>query len=279
MGKSKIMKYSILILILFFSMLSFSYAGENISDSSTFIVNESVSSIDAKEVFALEDGHLNTSFSDGSKGYCVEYGEKEAEKNDIFYKVNSDYLNNDGEYIGNYLKLYFVEYTSHAFSDDIVCQHMIWHFTDGFNGWRVNYTIVDEIKNSDKIIDDYYVQRLNETHQRVWFFSVLLSLYEHHQNYFSYIFYDMLIEDRWNSSNSTREEVKFNKSYGNYNLSKFNVYNNINSSPIIKEDKLFEVESNLKDKITGISLFANFYLLIFNMFSLLILRGVKKIKK
>ena len=190
------MKRILIILLFLFIFTNSVYGGENHTPTE-YIVNDTVPLISDSNVTALEDGHLNTSFSDGSKGYCLEYMEQEASKGDVFYKVDTSYAvnNKDNNPVGNYLKLYFTEYTSHAFSDPIVCQHMIWHFTDNFNGWRVNYTIVDMIKNSSKTIPDYYHQQLNSTHERIWIFNVLLSLYEEHQDYFSYIFYDKLITD------------------------------------------------------------------------------------
>lgn len=196
--------YIVCVLVLFFVCFGCVSAGENDTGVS-YVVNDSVVALSDDSVVALEDGHFNTSFSDGSNGYCLEYGEQEASKGDVFYKVSTDYAvnNYDDSKVGNYLKLYFTDYTSHALSDKVVCQHMIWHFTDDFNGWRVNYTIVDEIKKSDKIIPDYYVQKLNSTHERVWFFNVLLSLYEHHQDYFSYRFWDRLISECNVSDNNT----------------------------------------------------------------------------
>lgn len=180
--------FCLLICFIFFVLLSAVVAGDNVTNSG-YVTNDSRINVGFDTVTALEDGHFNTSFNDSSKGYCLEYMEEEARKGDVFYKVSSDYYS-----MSNSIKLYFVDYTTHALGDKVVCQHMIWHFTDGFNGWRLNYTIINAIKNSSKIIPDFYIQPLNSTHERVWNFYVALSPYEHHQDYFNYRFYDRLID-------------------------------------------------------------------------------------
>lgn len=193
---------ALLILLL---MCNIVYAGNDTADYSN-IVNETVKNVGTNKVIALENGHFNTSFSDGSNGYCLEYGEQEASVNDTFYKVDTSYAKNnlDNQKVGNYIKLFFVEYTDYALSDSVRTQHYIWHFTDNFNGWRLNYTIIDAIKNSNRIIPDYYEENLGNGTVRCFEFNVLLALYEHHQNYFTYkIFYMNKTNDNaTNNSNS-----------------------------------------------------------------------------
>ena len=109
-------------------MCNIVYAGNDTADYSN-IVNETVKNVGTNKVIALENGHFNTSFSDGSNGYCLEYGEQEASVNDTFYKVDTSYAKNnlDNQRVGNYIKLFFVEYTDYALSDSVRTQHYIWH--------------------------------------------------------------------------------------------------------------------------------------------------------
>ena len=190
------------------------YAGDNHTTHSN-VINETVKNINNDKTIALEDGHFNTSFSDGSNGYCIEYGEQEATKGDTFYKVDSAYA---GKQVSNYIKIFFVEYTDYALSDTIRTQHYIWHFTDGFNGWRLNYTIIDNIKNSNRIIPDYYEEQINNTTIRCFEFNVLLALYEHHQNYFTYkIYYKNITTDNETIINKNQTTIDKNQTTINKN--------------------------------------------------------------
>ena len=139
-------------------------------------------------VYAEEDGHLNTTFSDGSKGYCLEYGEQEAKKNDKFYVKNTSFAKNSetGEDISKYLKTYFIDYYNETQKDKIVTQHTIWHFTDNFDGWRLNYTLINLIKQNPSTYNDIGVKKWNSTHEMVYKFNVLLPMWTHHQNYWTY---------------------------------------------------------------------------------------------
>lgn len=138
--------------------------------------------------YAEEDGHLNTTFSDGSKGYCLEYREQEAKKNDKFYVKNTSFAKNSetGEDISRYLKTYFIDYYNETQKDKIVTQHTIWHFTDNFDGWRLNYTLINQIKKNPSNYDDVGVKKWNSTHEMIYKFNVLLPMWTHHQNYWAY---------------------------------------------------------------------------------------------
>lgn len=155
-------------------------------------------------VYALEDGHLNTSFSDGSNGYCIEYREQEAVVGDKFYCVDTSYYDSSV-----YLKTYFLRYYTHTQKDNIVTQHMIWHFTDGFDGWRLNYTIIDDVKSNPLNVPDDGVYRINSTHSLKYSFNVLLSPYVEHQDYFTYIIClieNTIMDDGLDNSNITDNE-------------------------------------------------------------------------
>mgnify|MGYP006873000105 CR=1 FL=1 len=180
------MKTKILMIILFFSIIGCVSAGENtISyDDMPIILDDDFD----ETTIALEDGHLNIMFSNDYNGYCVEYMEQEARKGDKFYITNTSHIknNNSQKDVGQYLKRYFIDYYNETQNNEIVTQHTIWHFTDDFNGWRINYTIVDNIKNSNNNYDDDGIKRWNNTHNMKYRFRTLLSPYEYHQNYFIY---------------------------------------------------------------------------------------------
>ena len=179
-------KFIILLFILFTLSIGFVNGGDNTTFHNEYVINESVPVSD-DIVYALEDGHFNTSFSDGFNGYCLEYGEEEAKTGDMFYDSSTNYLNHKDEDIGNYLKLYFTDFDGEKY-DKVTTQHLIWHFTDGFDGWRVNHTLVDNIKELSKTkkIGDEYSVRVNDSYVKVFLFKVLLSPYEHRQDYFAY---------------------------------------------------------------------------------------------
>lgn len=166
------------IFLLFIISISVVNGGENNTNITEKI---NTSSITDNITVALEDGHLNTSFNNNYNGYCIEYGEQEAKKGDEYY-VSSTRDDNTSQY----LKRYFVDYYNETQKDVIVTQHMIWHFTDGFDGWRVNKTLVNYIKDSDKWYCDDGVRRWNETHNMKYSFRMLFAQYEHHQDYFVY---------------------------------------------------------------------------------------------
>ena len=119
------------------------------------------SALGAKEdrllVIALEDGHYNIRFEvtnpDGSKeiynGYCINYGDREAYKNQRFQTRCTEFAVNKvtEESVGHELKTLFVDYTDLALDDKIKTQQIIWHFTDDFNGWRVDPALMTEIRS------------------------------------------------------------------------------------------------------------------------------------
>ena len=113
------------ILILFFLLIDCVTAGDNTTDEG---YNPTSYVIDNNTVIALEDGHLNTNFSDGSKGYCLEYGEQEAHAGDKFSKVNTSYAlnNNNNKSIDKYLKCLFIDYYNYTQSmPPIYTQHLL----------------------------------------------------------------------------------------------------------------------------------------------------------
>ena len=173
------------------------------------------SSESEEEVRASEDGHVNITFDNGYNGYCINYGEHEAKTGQEYSVQDTTYATNknSGESVGNYLKVYFVDYYDDAMRNDIVTQHTIWHFTDDFNGWRIDPILIENIKStaSTKTIpDNGAVRQINNTTEAVFDFQVLSSDKSDHQNFFAYkiTYRDIVREIIGNatSSNSTASE-------------------------------------------------------------------------
>ena len=173
------------------------------------------SSESEEEVLAREDGHVNITFDNGYNGYCINYGEHEAKTGQEYSVKDTTYATNknSGESVGNYLKVYFVDYYDDAMRNDIVTQHTIWHFTDDFNGWRIDPILIENIKStaSTKTIpDNGAVRQINNTTEAVFDFQVLSSDKSDHQNFFAYkiTYRDIVREIIGNatSSNSTASE-------------------------------------------------------------------------
>ncbi len=183
----------------------------------------------SEEVLATEEGNLNISFDNGYHGYCINYGDHEAKIGSEYSVENTSYATNKntGESVGNYLKVYFVDYYDDAMRDEIVTQHTIWHFTDDFYGWRLNPLLLENIKSTaatKTIPDSGAVRQINNTTEAVFDFLVLNSDKSDHQNFFAYkITYRDIIKDMIGSADSsndtfskkhqniTGEEPKFNK--------------------------------------------------------------------
>lgn len=150
---------------------------------------------------ALENGNLNISFEDGYNGYCINYGKHEAKVGDSFTAKDTTFAvnSNSGQSVGNYLKVYFVDYYDHTLKNEIVTQHTIWHFTDDFNGWRLDYDLIDSIKAtaSTKTIPDYgAVKKINNTTEAIFDFKVFKSENFENQNFFGYkITYRNIIDE------------------------------------------------------------------------------------
>ena len=169
------------------------------------------SSESEEEVLAREDGHVNITFDNGYNGYCINYGEHEAKTGQEYSVKDTTYATNknSGESVGNYLKTYFVDYYEDAIRNDIVTQHTIWHFTDDFNGWRIDPLLIENIKStaSTKTIPDSgAVRQINNTTEVVFDFQVLSSDKSGHQNFFAYkITYRDIIKDIINNTNSSND--------------------------------------------------------------------------
>ena len=202
------MKKIVLLLCIILLFCGIVYAGNNTTSEGYIPVEQTVSDDDI--VYALEDGHLNTNFSDGSKGYCLEYGEQEAHAGDKFNKVNTSYAlnNNNNKSIDKYLKCLFIDYYNYTQSmPPIYTQHLIWYFTDDFYhpiSIEEHMDIIEGILNCIHNYKDKGSIAINDTHSMFYEFNVLLSLYIHHQNYFTYnIWFDYTPQDNNTVQNQT----------------------------------------------------------------------------
>lgn len=183
-----------------------------------------------EEVLAREDGHVNITFDNGYNGYCINYGEHEAKIGYEYNVEDTSYATNKntGESVGNYLKVYFVDYYEDAMRNDIVTQHTIWHFTDDFSGWRIDPILIENIKSTaanKTIPDSGAVRKINDTTEAVFDFQVLSSNKADHQNFFAYkITYRDIVNEIINSTNTTTGE---NKSDNITDANKSNTTSNI----------------------------------------------------
>ena len=201
-----IKKLTILLIIFIFS-IGFAASGNNTTDENPTPINEKYSE---KIVESEENGHLNTSFSDGSNGYCLEYGEKEAEIGDKFYVVNTSYAKNniDNKSIADKLKVFFIEhYDFTQKMPPVYTQHIIWYFSDNFYhpvSIGENMDMIDEIIKSTHKYPDFGFKIVNNTTKMYFNFTVLISQYLHHQNYFAYkIWFEKIKENITNKTNNT----------------------------------------------------------------------------
>ena len=146
------------------------------------------SSESEEEVLASEDGHVNITFDNGYNGYCINYGEHEA-------KTGQEYSVKD-------------------------TKHTIWHFTDDFNGWRIDPLLIENIKStaSTKTIPDSgAVRQINNTTEAVFDFQVLSSDKSGHQNFFAYkiTYRDIVKEIIANASGSNDTSSEYEKNITN----------------------------------------------------------------
>ena len=209
------------------------------------------SSESEEEVLASEDGHVNITFDNGYNGYCINYGEHEAKTGQEYSVKDTTYATNknSGESVGNYLKTYFVDYYEDAMRNDIVTQHTIWHFTDDFNGWRIDPLLIENIKStaSTKTIPDSgAVRQINNTTEAVFDFQVLSSDKSDHQNFFAYkITYRDIIKDIINNTNSSNDTASKSQ-YSNISNSTEN--NTLNDTPKNIGNARENTTSNKKQK-------------------------------
>lgn len=194
-----------------------------------------------ESVKSNEDGYLNISFDDGYNGYCINKGWNGACKGDTFTVQNTSSAknNNDGEEIGNYLKILFVDKYDLVAKNSKATQNILWSFSDNYN--RPEYgDIVEEVRNiaaSGRLIPDHGATlKINNTTEAVFDFEVLNSGSYGYQNFFGYkITYKDIISEIVNSTsaeniteiikNETEENVSSDAETPEENIIEENVSN------------------------------------------------------
>lgn len=93
-------------------------------------------------VKSLKDGFYRHPFEYGFTGHCIAYGSPEAELNEEYVVASPAGLYNNKMEVAsfyNYLKVYATQFSDHFLNEsEVVVQHHIWHFSNNFNGWRIN---------------------------------------------------------------------------------------------------------------------------------------------
>lgn len=258
----------LLLLLLIFLTLSAVSAGNNTTD----IPNPTHHIENTDTVIALESGDSNISFSDNYKGYCIEWGEHSAEKNEVFY-TNHDVDNN--------IKVFFVYFYNEAQEDVIATQHMIWKFTDNKQFSRFNQTLYEKIITKAKTVKvpNDGTLKINNTTEMVFSFRNFIAQYEEYQNYFGYKIYfrnitndniTHLNETTINNSTNTTHKIDNYLSNNQSNKTIIKKYNKSIKSSIQKEKKKL-----INNHICGASLKWIFNWIII-LLSLCLILNIKK---
>lgn len=149
-------------LILIFAILVITISPVMAGNNTTVVDNPTQYLSDEPMTEALESGDSNISFSDGYKGYCIEWGEHSAEKGDKFYVHDEDVDNN--------IKTFFVYFYEESQRDVIATQHMIWKFTDNKQFSKFNQTLYEKIieKSATVKVPNDGVLKVNDTTEMVY---------------------------------------------------------------------------------------------------------------
>lgn len=170
-------------LLLILAILAITVSPVMAGNNTTVVDNPTQYISDEPMTEALESGDSNISFSDGYKGYCIEWGEHSAEKGDKFYVRDEDVDNN--------IKTFFVYFYEESQRDVIATQHMIWKFTDDKQFSRFNQTLYEKIieKAATVKVPNDGVLKVNDTTEMVYSFRNFISNINEYQNYFAYKIY------------------------------------------------------------------------------------------
>lgn len=251
----------LLLLFLIFLTLSAVSAGNNTTD----IPNPTHHIENTDTVIALEDGDSNISFSDGYKGYCIEWGEHSATAGEKFYVHNN---------VDNNIKTFFVYFYKESQKDVIATQHMIWKFTDNKQFSRFNQTLYDQIiaKSSTTQVPNDGTLKIDNQTEMVFNFRNFVAQYEEYQNYFAYkIYFRNITNDNTTHLNETTINNSTNITY------KFNNFlpKNQSNKTIIKKYNKSINSSIINNHICGAS-FKWIFSWIIILLSLCLILNIKK---
>lgn len=194
------MKKSIIFIILLILFINMAYAGNNTSETQYHTYSIEYSD---NITHTLEGGDSNIEFANGYRGYCVEYREKSAEKDDKFYVTNTSHITNknNNQDVSNHIKTFFTYFYNNTQSNNLTYngkpvdqtiynQHIIWYFTNDFsspitdNSTELLNNIIK--KSNTMIIPDDGILKIDNKTEMSYSFRGLLSFFEEHQNYFGY---------------------------------------------------------------------------------------------
>ena len=202
-------------------------SAENESVESNKIINSQVNEEDVKDeskrigenVTTSDNGYLNISFNDSYNGYCINKGWKGASDGDSFTVKNTSAAvnNNNGEEIGNYLKILFVDFHDEVTRDEKLAQNVIWSFSNNYLNHKYTSYVdkIIEIANTGRVIKDHgETININNTTKATFDFEVLSSKGSGYQNFFGYkITYSDIIPEGLLGAveNTTEVESKTNE--------------------------------------------------------------------
>lgn len=240
-----------LIMVLLFLFIIGSLSVVSAGNNTTIVDNAQIHYENGDMVQALESGDSNISFSDGFQGYCIEWGEKSAEKGDSFYIHDN---------VDNRIKVFFVYFYNETQVDVIKTQHMIWKFSDNKTFSRFDPILYDKIiqKAATTNVPNQGNLKLNDHTEMLFDFRNFVSPITKHQNYFGYkiIFRNI----------TTNQSIQINNSMDNISDTLIPIYKN-NESYILFNQTLDEISNKktisstlnntkiqLSKNITGVNL-------------------------
>ena len=246
-----------------------------------------------EKVTTKDNGYLNISFNDSYNGYCIDKGWNGASSGDTFTVENTSNArnNNNGEEIGNYLKILFVDYHDLVTTDKKSTQNIIWGFSNDYHYSPECDSIIKAIKDSSDngrtISDHGETIDINNTTKATFDFEVLNSGSYGYQSFFGYkITYKTIVNEIMNNTfenilpdnqtNETEPENTTNNTTTNENTTEPETTNNTtlteNQETIDKyaseNDKMQSDHKNNpkpKNHITGNPIASLIAILLFSM--------------
>ena len=246
-----------------------------------------------EKVTTKDNGYLNISFNDSYNGYCIDKGWNGASSGDTFTVENTSNArnNNNGEEIGNYLKILFVDYHDLVTTDEKSTQNIIWGFSNDYHYSPECDSIINAIKDSSKngrsVADHGETIDINNTTKAMFDFEVLNSGSYGYQSFFGYkITYKTIVNEIMNNTfesvlpdnqtNETEHENTANNTTTNENKTESETTNNTilieNQEPseelTSQNDKMQSDHKNNpkpKNHITGNPIASLIAILLFSM--------------